>query len=102
MNEQELMSRDWVEQTGSEIWYPEKADENIMGIIIDSKEHEKYGKAWLIECDRQKMWTPYHTIFQDKMKNAKIGMLLYAIFQGVKQDNKTRDYRVWLKETNPK
>lgn len=102
MDRDDLLKQGWIEQKGEDYWLPEKAGLNLMGIVIDDKEHNEYGKSWLIEVDGERSWTPYHAILQSKMSKVKIGWLVYISYMGLRKDGKTRDYDVFSKNPQMK
>ena len=83
-------------------WKPETKGEEIVGVMVESRNDKDYGLQCRIENKMQDIdvWTPSHRVLQNKLQEAKVGDKLRIIYDGEEETSKqgknpTKLYRVF-------
>ena len=99
---EEKQENGFVEQTGSDLWLPEKEGDLLEGVVVDIVEGT-YGTQLVVETDEKKLLrTPSHKLLQSKLSGVKRGDQVRLLFEGeelpkVKGNSPTKLYKVYKK-----
>jgi len=93
---------EWKERdTIGDMWLPEKANDELVGKIIEQIEGS-YGMQWIIETKEGNVRTPSHKVLQNRLNGIETGKEVKIIYDGeeppsVKGQHPTKMYRVFEK-----